>query len=186
MRIASVLGGMILIGGCASAPPPAPATVQDPRLLELARSYAKYGRVDDVARRAPTSCEAPAQRPPRLSSSRDLETHGRKLAFLFAKNREAYLHVRELAQPAGQVIVKEAWVPAATSTMLDPVTGEKGPLFIMFKTGEPDSDEGWIYATLTPDGKTVTASGKIASCMECHQSAPHDRLFGLKSCASPQ
>jgi hypothetical protein len=177
---------MILIGGCASAPAPAP--VQDPRLLEPAQSYAKYGRVDEVARRAPTLCDAPAPapEPPRMSTSRDLDTHGKKLYYLFAKNREAYLHARELDQPAGQVILKEAWIPAATSTMLHPVTGARGTLFMMMKTGEAGSDEGWIYATFTPDGKTVTASGKIASCMECHQSAPHDRLFGLKSCASPQ
>jgi hypothetical protein len=175
---------MILSGGCATAHAPAP--VQDPRLLELAQSYAKYGRVDDVARLAPTLCRAPTPEPPRLSSSRDLETHGRKLYYLFAKNREAYLHARELAQPAGQVIVKEAWVPAAASTMQHPITGARGALFLMMKTGEADSDEGWIYATFTPDGKTVTASGKLASCMECHQAAPHDRLFGLKSCASPQ
>src|SRR5436853_593995 len=34
-------------------------------------------------------------------------------------------------------------------------------------------------------GKTITAAGKIASCMECHESK-QDRLFGVKSCAGAQ
>ena len=43
----------------------------------------------------------------------------------------------------------------------------------------PDTDEGWVYGTVTPDGKKVTSAGKVESCMKCHQRAPHDRLFGL-------
>jgi hypothetical protein len=166
MRTASVL---LLLAGC--------AVEAEPRLGEIAREYPSYGRVDDVQRRAPTDCRAPEPAPLRQSASRDLETHGRKLYYLYAKDREAYRMSRELAQPLGQVLVKESWVPNRI-----PV---RGPLFVMIKTGEPDSDAGWIYATITPDGKTVTASGKIASCMECHQ-AKRDRLFGLRSCASPQ
>lgn len=44
----------------------------------------------------------------------------------------------------------------------------------------PNTDDGWVYATLTPDGKAVTASGRIASCTECHTKAPHERLFGMR------
>ena len=75
--------------------------------------------------------------------------------------------------------MKESWAPASTSTAHRPVAAEKGPLFLMIKTGEPDSDAGWIYGTATPDGSTITAWGKLASCMECHQDAKHDRLFGV-------
>jgi hypothetical protein len=58
--------------------------------------------------------------------------------------------------------------------------GDKGPLFIMMKTERgPHTDDGWIYATLTPDGSEVTAAGRIESCMKCHQDAPFDRLFGM-------
>jgi hypothetical protein len=106
------------------------------------------------------------------------------LYYLYARNREAYRLIHELPQPVGQVIVKESWIPAATSTFAKPATGARGPLFLMMKTGEPDSDDGWIYATATPDGKSITSWGKLASCMECHQSAKHDRLFGLTSCAA--
>jgi hypothetical protein len=43
----------------------------------------------------------------------------------------------------------------------------------------PGTDEGWVYGTVTPDGKDVTCAGRVASCMGCHADAPHDRLFGL-------
>jgi hypothetical protein len=59
--------------------------------------------------------------------------------------------------------------------------GRKAALFIMYKTDprNPDTDEGWVYGTVTPDGKQVTSAGKVESCMSCHRNAPHDRLFGL-------
>ena len=58
---------------------------------------------------------------------------------------------------------------------------EKAGLFIMFKLDPetPGTDEGWVYGTVTADGKTVNSVGKIESCMKCHKDAPHDRLFGL-------
>ncbi|HTU16434.1 MAG TPA: hypothetical protein VMG10_00100 [Gemmataceae bacterium] len=58
--------------------------------------------------------------------------------------------------------------------------GKKGPLFIMFKMDPktPDTDEGWVYGTVTADGKEVTSAGRVESCMSCHRKAPQ-RLFGL-------
>ncbi|MFL5331279.1 MAG: hypothetical protein ACJ8C4_20525 [Gemmataceae bacterium] len=56
-------------------------------------------------------------------------------------------------------------------------------LFIMLKL-EPsrsDTDDGWVYGTVTPDAKSVTSAGRIASCMKCHDEAKHDHLFGLPS-----
>ena len=164
-------GSTLLTAGCAAA--------GDPRVDESARSYASYRRVDETRRWAPAACKAPAPKPLKVSASRDSETHGRKLYYLFAKDREAYRIARDRAQPVGQVIVKESRVPAAASTRQNPAAGDKGPLFIMMKTGDADSDEGWIYATATPDGTTITARGKLASCMDCHQSAKHDRLFAV-------
>lgn len=58
---------------------------------------------------------------------------------------------------------------------------ELAGLYIMMKL-DPETkgtDNGWVYATVTADGKTVTAIGNIESCISCHQDAPHDRLFGL-------
>lgn len=165
------LGVLLLLAGC--------ATAGDPRVENAAREYAEYGKVDDEVRWAPHLCRQPSPPHLRASASHDSGTHGRKLYYLFAKDRKAYVRENSRKQPVGQVIVKESWVPAAGSTPEKPVAGEKGPLFLMVKTGDPDSDAGWIYATATPDGSTITAAGKIASCMECHQRAKVDRLFGL-------
>lgn len=66
--------------------------------------------------------------------------------------------------------------------------GERGPLFVMYRTEKntPGTDNGWVYGTLTSDGKTVTSAGRVASCMGCHTEAPYPkepagegRLFGL-------
>ena len=186
-------GGVLLflLAGCA-----APAPLDSERILRVAQTYADFGCVDDLARFAPTLCQPPPPLRPRQSASRDEGTHGRKLYYLFAKDRSAYLQSKDRAQPLGQVLVKEAWsaLEGATSdargTSLVPLagkyfhTGEKTGLFIMMKTGQEDTDGGWIYATASADGQAISAAGKIASCMECHQGAPSDRVFGLTSCAA--
>ena len=54
-------------------------------------------------------------------------------------------------------------------------------LYIMFKLdpSTPETDEGWVYATITPDGQ-VTSAGRVGSCMGCHEtSATHERLYGV-------
>jgi hypothetical protein len=104
----------------------------------------------------------------------------------------------EKPNPIGQVVVKEAWHPQEVKTGEIPDqtksivladgnesrflrTGEQGHLFIMVKLdpSTPGTDEGWVYGTVTPDGKQVTCAGRVESCMGCHRDAPHDRLFGL-------
>jgi hypothetical protein len=109
------------------------------------------------------------------------------------------------AQPVGQVIVKEAWTdiavaegdlaPARPKALPERATdrtwidgkahriGDKAALFAMVKVADhevPGSDAGWVYATLTPDGATVTSLGTLPTCMRCHTRAPSDRLFGVK------
>jgi hypothetical protein len=56
----------------------------------------------------------------------------------------------------------------------------KTGLFIMYKMdpATPGTDEGWVYGTVTADGKEVTGAGRLENCMKCHMEAPHDRLFG--------
>jgi hypothetical protein len=58
--------------------------------------------------------------------------------------------------------------------------GTPAGLFIMFKLAEttPDTDQGWVYATVTTGGE-VTSAGRVATCMGCHESADHERLFGV-------
>jgi hypothetical protein len=59
---------------------------------------------------------------------------------------------------------------------------KQADLFIMMKfdPSTPGTDVGWVYGTVTPDGKEVIAAGKIESCMKCHAEAKNDRLFGLQ------
>ncbi|MBV8878415.1 MAG: hypothetical protein JO332_00490 [Planctomycetaceae bacterium] len=155
------LPAILLIVGCQG---PAPTPVPDARLTDAAASYATYGRVDDEKRWAPWLCREPRKSVLRTSASRDEATHGRKQYYLYARDRNAYVRASDAGQPEGQVVVKESWIQQ-----------EKGPLFIMMKR-----DGDWIYATATPDGREITASGKLASCRECHESdRTRDRVFGL-------
>ncbi len=60
--------------------------------------------------------------------------------------------------------------------------GERYGLFMMLKFDPemPGTDQGWLYATLSADGTEVTSSGRVESCMGCHEEAEQDRVFGIK------
>lgn len=163
------------------------------KLLELAKDYRKFKPADGDYRWSPFDCRVPAGKPARLrfSESSDNDTHGRKLYMLFAKHRDAYRLIEKQKQPADQAVVKESWhVPkglkpakkGAEKTVPHNVNVTKqADLFIMFHTDAktPGTDEGWVYGTVTSDGKRVTSAGMVQSCMRCHKAAPHGRLFGL-------
>lgn len=146
-------------------------------LLEIASEYKSYGKVDDMAKWAPWQCAAPPPPVARRSQSRDPNTHGRKLYFLFARDRNDYIAKEN--PKVGQTIVKESWIPDTSQT---PKPDRQGDIFIMTKIdpATKNTDNGWIYGTVTPDGKTVTSAGRVESCMKCHLEAKNDRLFGLK------
>jgi hypothetical protein len=156
-----VLPAFLLLWGCSD-----PITTPDPLLLSAAMAYRSYGPVDEDPRSAMLDCEPPSPPKPRLSDSGDGYTHGRKLYYLFAKNRGDYLNAKKQAQSDGQIIVKESWIPGKER--------KKGPIFMMMK-----SQGDWVYATANPDGTMLTSSGKVAVCMKCHEGAPHDKLFGI-------
>jgi hypothetical protein len=173
------------------------------RLLEIAGSYESYGRPDTDLRWAPLYCSTPPPPRPRFSQSRDPATHGQKLYSLFVKEVLAYTSFSAVSSPVGQVVVKEAWIPEEVKDdggRKEPVVRkvefipyargkdgqiyhakEKSGLFIMYKLDPktPGTDEGWVYGTVTADGKKVTSVGRVESCMGCHKDAPHDRLFGF-------
>jgi hypothetical protein len=193
----------------------------DARLLEIARSYEVFGRVDDRSRWAPAACDAPpTPAMARFSASKDKGTHGLKVYSLFAGDRMAYRSLSAKGQPVGQVLVKQSWLPEVirkdghgleviVRQIRLPASDGKGKprqvfdrwvpyaqkdgklykavkqsdLFIMYKLdpGTPGTDNGWVYGTVTADGKQVTSAGKVASCMKCHQKARNDRMFGLSS-----
>jgi len=240
-RLLASASGMALLlasAGCIDPVPPAseannPAVRQEDgrqfheRLLEIARTYETYGRLNTKFRFAPVLCaDAGAQPDPfgpssaQLSSSGDGATHGRKLYSLFVKELQAGLWSVSYTEPGkpnpvGQVVVKEAWAPEEVKDEGQPLevvsrtvkvrgrdglvdhtdrftpyvrkdgrlyhAAQKAGLFIMVKLDPqtPGTDEGWVYGTVSADGKEVTSAGRVESCMACHRDAPHDRLFGL-------
>ena len=159
-------------------------------LLKAAEEYESWGRVDDTTRVAPMACMSAGPQPnppqPYLSASKDDTTHGKKLYLLFSKNRNDYLAIAKNKTAAvGQVVVKQSWIAEEAT---DPKSGFKvlkagkqAALFVMMKLDPktPGTDEGWVYATLTPDGRKLTSAGMVESCMKCHVETKTDRLFGL-------
>jgi hypothetical protein len=93
----------------------------------------------------------------------------------------ALAHDSEGRPPAGVDGDPLSWRPALRDGVLHSA-GEALDLYVMVKlpADTPGTDTGWVYGTLTPDGGTVTSAGRVKSCMGCHESAPHDRLFGRK------
>ncbi len=165
------------------------------RLLEIAANYKTYGMADDRMREAAIPCAAPTfpKSDHRFSKSSDEGTHGKKLYLMFAANLESLTrsYTGDRQQKSGdQVIVKESWMAVEDERTIPSVrgadgkhytAGARGPLFVMFQIDLKDSraDDGWIYGTTTPDGKTITGIGRLMNCMGCHEKAPHGRLFGL-------
>ncbi len=161
------------------------------RISKAVETYGLWGRVDDDVRPAPIPCAAPGPPPeephhPRVSEAADAP-HGQKLYYLYASDRDAYL--ANTPKDVGFTIVKESFQAiAADADARDVVVvgdkrltpGDPTGLFVMMKVAESeDTDGGWIYGTLSPDHQ-VTSAGRVASCIECHAAAPHERLFGLK------
>jgi hypothetical protein len=153
-----------------------------------------HGMIEDVPSRGRPEFSAASD--PKgyiaMSESRDRSTHGGKLFWVFARKTKQQTYT-DVPASVGQAVVKEAWIPELVKEdeFYGPYetvaadgkryrAGKKSGLFIMFKMDPrtPDTDEGWVYGTLTPDGRTVTA-GRVAACMKCHEGAPHERLFGL-------
>ena len=177
---------------------PIPAAWRD-AVAAAAQSYHGYDRIGDGLAIAPTRCERP-EVAATLSAADDGTPHARKIYRLYVAEPGPYLASRDRDQPLGQVVVKDAFHPqivADATGSLDqfrerPVpadgrwlaAGERYGLFLMLKVGDAaaaGTDAGWIYATTSADGATVTACGRLATCMSCHQDAPRDRLFGVKA-----
>jgi hypothetical protein len=185
-------------------------------LQDIARTYASLPTVDGSSEaewsQAMGLCRMPIEGKDykvgqvRFSFSKDPTTHGDKLYFLHAKDRDAYLKPPASGSPVGQSIVKESWFPEEIepcglwrrhvqiqdlkSVGKNPVATKDGKtylaskivgLFILAKLDPKTegTDNGWIYGTVTPEGK-VTASGRVGYCMRCHESKP-DRLYGMNS-----
>jgi hypothetical protein len=132
------------------------------QMLEVAKTYPNYGRVDDEFRWAPWLCRMPNPGQARFTASKDEDTHGgRKLYSVFAKDREAY-HLLSFSQKplaevaSGQIVVKESWLP-------EEVTGSEIPAPVQQKRKLANGLE--VFESFQPfvkrDGKVYKAS-KIA------------------------
>jgi hypothetical protein len=91
--------------------------------------------------------------------------------------------IRQVSVREGETVrvVTDMYLPFAQKNGLFYTSKEKAGLFVMFKLDPktPGTDQGWVYGTVSADGKTVGSVGRVANCMGCHEKAPHDRLFGL-------
>jgi hypothetical protein len=191
-------------GGVDGGPVLVPAFAETAR--QIADSYLGWGRVDDELRWAPGLCRIPLPGVARPSQSADSSTHGQKLYSVFAKNRMAYPAGPQTGQVvvkqswrAEPVADGGSYAPTSyrpdggTSPAADHFypyaqgsdggvfrAGDFAGLYIMWRTdpADPDTDEGWVYATILPSGE-VTAAGRVPSCMGCHEVATHERLFGV-------
>ncbi|HZN39072.1 MAG TPA: VWA domain-containing protein [Planctomycetota bacterium] len=165
---------------------------------EAVRGYEKFALVTGSPRMAPTDCRMPA---PYARISEAGKEHGGKLYLLYARFADGLEYVKP-NEPAkvGQTIVKEAWQRVegeqgqpteASRRYMGPFVvkngnmvchgGDAAGLFVMHKRepGTPDTDNGWVYGTIDKNG-IVTAAGRVASCMRCHENATEDRRFGLR------
>jgi hypothetical protein len=198
MRLA-ILAWVGVMAGCSQ-----PVAVEsengalDQRLLAVAGEYLKYGRVDDLNRWSPELCSLKPSRG-RMSASEDSTTHGRKIYYVFARDRDAYVSGIRSSQPVGQVVVKEAWEPVPAQPpahSLDDLAGDEGGSYVpraeldgkTFKTGARSGlfimlkeETGWRYGTVSADGARVVQSGDVRSCIGCHRDAKPDSLFGLSA-----
>ena len=186
----------------APATPPAKATDVDspftPLIKDAARDYRSFVRVTGEAKMAPSDCRMPA---PVVRRSEAEKEHGQKLYLLYARFADGKDYVKAgAAEKVGQTLVKEAWqcvegAPSGpteagkrylrTPTFRDGDktfhAGDAAGLFVMHKLAADtkDTDQGWVYGTVDRDG-VVTAAGRVASCMRCHEGAAEDRRFGLR------
>ncbi|MCA9281788.1 MAG: hypothetical protein KDA30_07090 [Phycisphaerales bacterium] len=175
------------------------------------RYRSEFTVVSPVPKWAPMLCSAQAYAAvaarPKMSASGDQGTHGQKLYYLYASDLGAYLAPFvngeslpiDPAWPAvGTTLVKASWTPVRVedeSAARDPFrrvvrsdgvvyeTGEQRDLFIMTRLDPmtPETDNGWVYATVHPETLEVQAAGRIASCMACHVNNGESRLFGVPS-----
>jgi len=166
------------------------------KLLAVAADYRSYQKMAEDPSYGPTMCRAPIHKAAFISQA-ESGAHGRKLYFLWVKQPDIYARVgwvgrfsdvpkeTVITQPVGQVLVKESFVPGKDADPDNPraprTLGEKSGLFVMLKLdpSTAGTDQGWVYGTISADGKTVTSAGKVSNCMKCHTDTTHDRMFGM-------
>ncbi len=155
----------------------------------IAQDYLKLNKLTDGPEHAPHLCVGPlAPNDAVMSQSDDDSTHGRKVYHMYANAMSRYyraftyrglgLQPGDVPFPVGTIVVKESFKPLSEWGGVGDFTG----LFMMFKVDEKSArtDEGWVYATVDRDLKTITSIGVIESCAGCHRESATDRMIGLR------
>lgn len=167
------------------------------RILAAVRGYERFARVTGHPRVAPEDCRMPG---PYARTSQAEREHGGKLYVLYARFADGGEYLRPgVPAKVGQTLVKESWqkvdglrdgpteadrrYPLGLMLTDDGGTSHAGDalgLYVMHKLepGTEGTDDGWIYGTVDRNGR-VTAAGRVASCIQCHEDASEDRRFGL-------
>lgn len=113
-HLRAIVLGLLVTAPLAGALAPV-GHAQAPRswLLDVREAYPAFGRVDDELRWAPWLCRLPLPSAARVSRAE--AEHGRKVYFVYASDRQAYLNVTRAGArpPRGLTVVKESFHPAA-------------------------------------------------------------------------
>ncbi|MDI1428636.1 hypothetical protein [Polyangium sorediatum] len=180
-----------------------------PLLAAAFRDYKAWGRIDDELRWAPWLCRMPQPGRTRMSAAEDGGHARKLYSvFAKDQHPYPIIHTAApVPQPVGQIVVKESYLPElmdkpipqgelaalqempATADHFNPYVrvGDRvyrasrlAGAYVVLKVAPetPGTDAGWVYGTVTPEGE-VTSAGRVASCMGCHVSARHERVFGL-------
>ncbi|MDF1702798.1 MAG: hypothetical protein P1V36_16740 [Planctomycetota bacterium] len=138
---------------------PAPVAVtNDARFHAALRTavadYGSFGEVDDIMRWVPGMCRM-VQLDIHVSRSPDKATHGDKLFWMFAKDRQAYVDCAQRDQPVGQILVKEAWAsrPATSEEVEHARAVSRG----QYAPAEDKRMRSITHRTLERDGAHYTA-----------------------------
>lgn len=138
---------------------PAPVAVtNDERFHDALRAavadYGSFGEVDDIMRWVPGLCRM-VQLDIHVSRSPDKATHGDKLFWMFAKDRQAYVDCAQRDQPVGQILVKEAWAsrPATPEEVEHARAVSRG----QYAPAEDKRMRSITHRTLERDGAHYTA-----------------------------
>jgi hypothetical protein len=183
---------------------------QHPALLAIAGQYGSFARADgthwsQLDCRAPpddpahlsSAAEGTAHgRKVFVLRLFDFETYARETGGRAPAPSTARLGQGRPVPGVEQALVKVSYEPTEDAAKAQPFAGiapavhqgkryypgEQKDLFVMYRPTDKSvaTDDGWLYGTVSPDGKRVSSAGLVKSCMGCHEKAPNGRQFGVK------
>lgn len=180
---------------------------QKEKLIQIAKEYKQYSLYNNGEDKWTIQMCAPHSQTTKIDDyhfSRTKATHsphGDKLYKLFVKYINPYQDTMVKNQPLGQVLVKETWKVKEVNKDSAQLAGLSikqskndgkwytpttvSELFIMYKEKTNNTnDQGWVYGIVNLEkpekNAAVLSSGKISTCISCHQETKYDRMFGAR------